>query len=113
MAKAPTRVPTPAEGQQSLGPAFQKKTEDKFKHHDFLIYAVMIVTAVAVVGMIIAIVTLFNDQAHFNNQTYKEEAATAIQEVNLLRSETSSLRREIETLTNQLNSINNGKKSPL
>lgn len=105
MSKAPTRVPTPGEGQQFLGAAFAKKTQNKFKHHSALIYTVMGVTTVAFVGMTIAVVTLFSDQARFNNQTYKEEAAATAAEARELKEDVSLLRNEIKTLSDELNSI--------
>lgn len=70
--QAPTRVPTPPEGETYLGSAFAAKTDSKFREHDYLIYAILAIVAMSLVTIIIGVATLTLDQLHFNNQIYRD-----------------------------------------
>jgi uncharacterized protein YlxW (UPF0749 family) len=98
MRRAPTPVPTPAEGERYLGSAFAAKTDSKFKQHDFLIYAVLIVVGVAMVTMVIATFNMYVDQSHANYEIYKENTSISQNQYNNLQTQIKDIQSQIKSL---------------
>lgn len=81
--QAPIKVPTAGEG-QTLTP-FEKQTKDSLEKHELLIYSILAIVAITLIGIAVATVTLYIDQAHFNYATYQTQAGEFQQQLDQLK----------------------------
>ena len=93
--QASVAVPTGSSTTPYLGQAFANKTNNKFKQHDYLIFAVMAVTAVAFVTMVLATYAMYNDQAHFNNELYRDGASAQSAKMDSLQKSINDLNAKV------------------
>jgi len=91
---APTPIPTPSETDRYLGPTYKKETDSKFKQHDFLIYAVLIIVGITLIGIVVATTNMYLDQAHYNNDTYKEQSGEFQTQLNNLQTQVNILKNK-------------------
>ncbi|MFH1371394.1 MAG: hypothetical protein ABII09_08940 [Planctomycetota bacterium] len=83
----------------SVGPSsFEKKAEEKFRHIDMLIYAVVVAIVITAISALISVGAIVIDQLHFNNQTYREFADLKAGNIELIK--------KISDIENKVDSLN-------
>ncbi|HEU4913883.1 MAG TPA: hypothetical protein VFT16_00545 [Candidatus Saccharimonadales bacterium] len=106
MSRAPTKVPQLDNGTITVEQLAQN-TSDRFNKNELLIYTVLAVVAVSVVGLVISTVTLYMDQARFNNQAYMNSTMRTEPEAERLQVKVDSLSRQVDELNGRLKETTN------
>jgi uncharacterized protein YlxW (UPF0749 family) len=100
--KVPFRVSDDAGG---LSTSTAKNLKEKIDDMDDVIKAVIVVLIVMVATMLIATLTLYLDQAHFNEDTYKEESGSFQSQLDASQNKATTLQSQVNTLNAEVKAL--------
>ena len=99
MAKVNTEIKLPESGGQLEVAKLEKKTEEKFKNMDLVVYTIVVALLITTISALISVGAIVIDQLHFNNQTYRNYSDIKNDNVELLK--------KLDTIQIELNLLKN------
>lgn len=90
-----TEIKLPESGGQLEVSKLEKKTDEKFKNIDLVVYTIVVALVITAISALISVGAIVLDQLHFNNQTYREFSN--------IKNENIEMSKKIDLIQNQLN----------